>query len=52
VGALLPSALLAWGRAAASGASIAFPWKALAAASILIPGLLVIGWAALRRQEL
>jgi len=54
VGALLPSALLAWGRVAASGGSspVEFPWRALVAAGLVIPGLLAIGWAVLRRQEL
>lgn len=52
LGALLPSALLAWGRAAAGGVPAEFPWEALAAASLLIPGLLLLGWAALSRQEL
>jgi len=54
VGALLPSALLAWGRVAASASSapVEFPWKALLTAGLLIPALLMIGWAALRRQEL
>jgi hypothetical protein len=52
LGAYLPSALLGWGRAAANGMALEMPWKALATTLILIPASLLIGQAALRRQEL
>jgi ABC-2 type transport system permease protein len=52
VGALLPSALLAWGRAVAGGASVDLPWKPLVTAGILMLGLLALEWGALRRQEI
>lgn len=52
LGSYLPSALLGWGRAAANGMASETPWKPLATALVLIPGLLLIGQAALRRQEL
>jgi ABC-2 type transport system permease protein len=52
IGAWLPASLLGWGRSAAGGMTAELPWKALGAALILIPGLLMTGWVALRRQEL
>ncbi len=52
VGVYLPAGMLGWGRAAAVGLAGDTPWKALAAALVLIPGLLLAGWGALRRQEL
>jgi len=52
LGAYLPSALLGWGRAAANGMALEMPWKALATTLILIPASLLLGQAALRRQEL
>jgi ABC-2 type transport system permease protein len=52
IGAWLPASLLGWGRSAAGGTTAELPWKALVAALILIPGLLLTGWVALRRQEL
>lgn len=52
LGAYLPSALLGWGGAAANGMALEMPWKALATTLILIPAMLLIGQAALRRQEL
>lgn len=51
-GVYLPASLPGWGRAAASGIAAETPWKALAAALVLIPVLLLVGWGALRRQEL
>jgi ABC-2 type transport system permease protein len=52
VGAYLPSALLGWGRTAASGTLPELPWRSLLATAAGIPGLLALAWAALRRQEL
>jgi hypothetical protein len=52
VGAYLPAGLIGWGRAAAIGLAAETPWKAIAATLLLIPGLLLAGWGALRRQEL
>ena len=52
ISAYLPASLLGWGRVAANGLVVETPWKALAAALVLIPSLLLAGWAALRRQEL
>jgi ABC-2 type transport system permease protein len=52
LGAYLPAALLGWGRAAAIGGTVDIPWKAFTAVLVLVPGLWLAGWAALRRQEL
>jgi ABC-2 type transport system permease protein len=52
VGAYLPAGLIGWGRAAAIGLAAETPWKAIAATLLLIPGLLLAGWGALRQQEL
>lgn len=52
VAAWMPSAILAWGRAAAAGAPTGIPWKALVAVGSLIPGLVALGWLFFRRQEI
>jgi hypothetical protein len=52
IGVFLPASLLGWGRSAASGMTVDPPWKALMAVLALIPGLLAMGWTALRRQEI
>jgi ABC-2 type transport system permease protein len=52
IGAYLPAGLTGWGRAAAVGLAGETPWKAIAATLLLIPGLLLAGWGALRQQEL
>jgi ABC-2 type transport system permease protein len=52
IAAYLPASLLGWGRAAASGATIELPWRAMLAVLALLPGMLLLGWAALRRQEI
>jgi ABC-2 type transport system permease protein len=52
IGVFLPASLLGWGRSAASGITVDLPWKALMAVLALIPGLLLVGWTALRRQEI
>jgi ABC-2 type transport system permease protein len=52
VGAYLPAGLTGWGRAVAIGLDVETPWKAIAATLLLIPGLLLAGWGALRQQEL
>lgn len=52
VGAWMPSAVLAWGRAAAAATPIQVPWKALLMVGGLIPGLVALGWLFFRRQEL
>jgi ABC-2 type transport system permease protein len=52
IGVFLPASLLGWGRSAASGIAADVPWKALIAVLVLVPGLLLMGWGALRRQEI
>lgn len=52
IAAYLPASLLGWGRAAASGATTELPWRAMLAVLALLPGMLLLGWAALRRQEI